>query len=554
MAKDTGEPRVEGLIRRLHAALLLTFIALGTPFVIRYRSENPAFGPYSLRYLAGVIGPWILSAGLVAALGSGRAGRRLLSWLSRPPRGLAAAVAFAAIVAGMVYGLRVSDEYVSVLMLLLAPGLVAFLWAESSRGAAPLLASGPLLAAGIALFAIELPSLMLGQPLVVWGDESTFATLFPKEPPFIGPGGRLRRRLDARMRAPEYPRGARIVTNDAGFRNTTEASAAPAPSEARVLSLGDSFSTGYCADQEAFFGALLARALAGSDPARSMSVLNAEVSDPAYGLVYLQQHGMALRPSLVIYGLSGNDVMQAEQFHGADRLFSLDGQGRLHRSPGFDPRLQSAWDRYRDFAYPVPGGRGPGPRLGATALLAKLARFQAFSWVAAEAARGQARPAVMPSYAESHERQDGRKRLIDGMANLGFFYVHRSEPIERSYRAAFDLLAQMDRTAREGGARFLLVIHPQRYQVQPADWEIMKARWRLSEADFDLRLANRRLAGFCAEREIACCDLLDAFIEAAPSGNLYLPGGDTHYNRRGHDVAARAAASCVAAQLGAAPR
>lgn len=552
MASDSGEPRVEGLLRVVHGALLLAFIALGTPFLVRYRSENPVFGPYSLRYVAGVIVPWIAAAVLVAALmlrWRARAGGAL-SDLARVPRRLAATAAMVAVVAGAAYALKISDEYVSVLVLILTPCFVAFLWAESSRGAAPLMASCLVLAAGIALFVVELPSLLRGAPLVVWGDESTFATLFPKEPPFIGPGGRLKPRLDARMRAPEYPRGARIVTNGSGFRNATETADEPAPGETRVLSLGDSFSTGYCADQEAFFGALLERALAAVSPMRRVSVFNAEVSDPAYGLMYLQEHGTALRPDVVVYGLSGNDLMQAEQFFGADRLFSWDDQKRLHRNPGFDPSLRSAWDRYKDFAYPVRGEGGPALPRVVPMMLSKLRRFRALSWLAGAATKQQGRPAVMPSYAEPYEREDGHMRLIDGMANLGFFYRQRSEPIERSYEAAFELLAAMDRTARDGGVRFLLVIHPQRYQVQPADWEIMKSRWRLSQADFDLRLANDRIADFCAARGLSCCDLLDPFLAAAPSGGLYLPGGDTHYNRRGHEVAARAAASCVARELG----
>src|SRR5262245_11994581 len=422
--KDPGEARVESLLRAIHAGLLMLFIAVGTAFVIKYRSEDPVFGPYSLRYLGGVIVPWILAAATVALLELRRRPRSAGSPTERPrvPVRIAVVVAVAATAAGAAYSLKISDEYVSVVFLLLTPGLVAFLWAESSLGAEPLMASGLLLAMGITLFAIELPSLMSGSPLVVWGDGSTFATVFLMEPPFIGPGGRLRPRVDASMRAPEYPRGARIVTDGSGFRNSNEVAAEPAPGETRVLSLGDSFSTGYCADQESFFGTLLERALAKADPTRRISVLNAEVSDPAYGLMYLQAHGMALRPAIVVFGLSGNDVMQAEQFFGADRLFSWDDHRRLQRNPDFDAGEQSAWDRYRDFVYPAPGEGGADfPRV-APLMLSKLARFRAFSWLAGAAGRERQRPVVMPSYAERYEREDGHKRLIDGMANLGFYY------------------------------------------------------------------------------------------------------------------------------------
>jgi hypothetical protein len=151
----------------------------------------------------------------------------------------------------------------------------------------------------------------------------------------------------------------------------------------------------------------------------------------------------------------------------------------------------------------------------------------------------------MPSYAEAYESRDGHKRLIDGSANLGFFYRKRLEPVETMHAVSEDLLGRMNREAMQGGARFLLVIFPQRYQVQPRDWEAMRRRWSLKEDDFDLTLANRRLAEFCRREGIACCDLLEPFRREAARQSLYLPEGDTHFNRHGHQVAAAAAARCV---------
>jgi len=312
----------------------------------------------------------------------------------------------------------------------------------------------PIAAAGCLLFAAELVEHPFGTSLAVWGDESTFATLFPREPPFIGPGGRLRPGLDVRMRAPEYRQGARLVTNSAGFRNESEFAARPEAGVLRPLSLGDSFSTGFCADQEAFFGAMLEKLLNSSRPLGRVEIMNAEVSDPAYGLHYLQSHGMGYLPSVVIYGLSGNDMMQAEQFLGEDRLF--------RPNPGFDPAIGSAWSRFRDYAYPTAGDPdGSSPRL-ASAFLTKLTRL--LSSLAAHAEREAARPVAMPSYAEEYERADGRKRLIDAAANLGFHYRSGARTLEPFYRATFDLLTAMDRTARDKSASFLLVIHPSRLQ------------------------------------------------------------------------------------------
>jgi hypothetical protein len=455
-------------------------------------------------------------------------------------------------------GWSVPDGYAGALILLAGVGFVLLLAERLTGSANPVLTGWVIVACGLVLFGVELADLLLPgggaapteiagrrrPALVEWGEESTFATFFPREEPFIGPGGRLRPGLDVRMRAPGYPDGARLVTNSIGLRNAEELAGPPAPGELRVLSLGDSFSTGYCVDQESFFGARLESVLGELLPERRVRVLNAEVSDPAYGLRYLQQHGMATRPHLVVYGLSGNDIMQAEQFHGADRLFRLDHDGRLVANPEFDPTVESAWVRYRDLAYPRPGAAAEAGTSLRAEMRRRLLRFRLLRGLAeAVSIPGDPPPRVMHSYAEEYERVDGRKRLVDGSANLGFFYVTETEPIELMYGAFFELIVAMRRSAEEGGAQFLLFLHPYRYQVQPEDWEVLRRRWSLDEVDFDLRLQNRRLAEHGRREGVRVCDPVEAF--AAQPGQLYLPGGDTHYNRDGHRIAAEAAARCI---------
>lgn len=574
MSASPRAPRIERILRRGAEALFAALVLLGAPFVLGYRSAEPAIGPWTFRYLAGVLIPFAgLASGAVILILTGRRreiaeescarSARLGSTLGRIPRPLALLLAAAAVVAAGLYALTISDEYVSVLMFLLAIPFLGLVWDRVFRDVDPLVPSLVFLAGGVALFGIELASFLLpgtaagggeddrpARPaltLAVWGDTSTFATLFPREAPFIGPGGRLRPDLDVRMRAPEHRSGARLVTNARGFRNEEEFAPEPAAGEFRILSLGDSFSTGFCADQRAFFGSVLQAVLRERMPEGDVRVMNAEVSDPAYGLRYLQRYGMEYHPRVVLYGLSGNDIMQAEQFCGPDRLFALDPSGRLVANPEFDPAVKSAWVRYADFAYPAVGTPDLRPPSLLSEVLAKLIRFRALSGLAVLAAGEAERPVDMPGYAGEIENVDGRKRLVDGAANLGLFYLGDAEPVERMYAAFEDLLLAMDRTAREGGARFVLLLHPQRYQVQPADWEAIRARWSLEEALFDLRLMNDRIARFAKEHGIALCDPLEAFAGAAGEGSLYLPGGDTHYNRRGHRVAGEAAAACLEA-------
>ncbi|HKY31368.1 MAG TPA: hypothetical protein VJV23_02445 [Candidatus Polarisedimenticolia bacterium] len=542
----------QALIRRTHRLAGLLFLVLAGVFVFKYRSEGAALGPYSTRYWLGVIAPYAALAVALVAAGRGvpRGRRRSSGPIPAPALWTTAAATLAA---GWFWAFRIADELVSVGMMVLVPLVLLALLGRLTGAVEPLLAGGVAAAAGIALFAVELPGALSRPALVVWGDDATFATLFPKEPPFLGEGGRLRPRLDVLMRAPEYRTGARLATDRHGFRNVQDVPAEPSAGEHRILSLGDSFSTGYCADQEEFFGSLLEKEISSLlPPGRSVRVLNAEVSDPAYGLLYLQEHGLSFRPHLIVYGLSGNDAMQAEQFLGPDRLFHL-REGRLEPNPGFDPSVPSAWDRFSWFAYPRAGSPSSSLVEPAAVLARKLLRFRLLHGLLAPALDGRHRPADMPGYASAYEQADGRKRLIDGASNLGLFYRPGGGPVEAMHAALLDLLDAMEEAARRGGARFLVVVHPQRYQVQTPDWEFLVRRWGLDPAEFDLRLYNRRLAEGCTQRGLDCCDLVEGFATAwrRDPASLYLPGGDTHFSRLGHRTAAALAAECVGARSGA---
>ena len=541
--------RIELLVARWCEALFVILAAAGAPCIFRYSSEGVRFlGPYSLRYLIGVILPFTCTglAGLLLLARPRWRGPAVHAPLVRRASG---AFAWLAALGGIIYGLSVSNQAGGLLLTILLPSLVSILWMRVMSNIGPLVSAGLLMGLGLLLFGLELPWVILRPEPAVWGHRSVFAELFPRKPPFIGAGGRLIPNLDVAMVAPEYSEGARLVTNSAGFRNHEEFSEELQSGEIRVLSMGDSFSTGFCADQDHFFGSLLERYFNGHREGERVHVMNAEVSDPAYGLHYLLTHGLRYRPALVVYGLSPNDLMQSEEFYGADRLFRFDADRRLIPNPDYDPNVKDAINRWRDFVYPAEGERrldlGPFGTL-----LPRLMQMRAFSWSTQRRARAGMRTVPMPSYlAVELERSDRRKRLIDGGPNLGLFYVRDQAPIEPMYRATFDLLDGMDRAARAAGARFALVVHAHRYQAQGGDWQELRRLWRLEEADFDLRLANRRIASYCDARGIPLCDLVEAFAGARPGVERYLPGGDTHYNRRGIRLAARAAGRCLLPML-----
>jgi hypothetical protein len=148
--------------------------------------------------------------------------------------------------------------------------------------------------------------------LPIWGDEVTFRHLFPEAEPFISAGGRLQPNLDIELLLADPARSTyRLETNSLGFRNDREIPLAKEPGELRILNLGDSFSVGCGVDQDHFIGTLLESRWRQADPTRNVTVMNAEVSDPAYGLLYLQRFGVDFAPDVVVYSYVDNDSHQA---------------------------------------------------------------------------------------------------------------------------------------------------------------------------------------------------------------------------------------------------
>jgi hypothetical protein len=263
----------------------------------------------------------------------------------------------------------------------------------------------------------------------------------------------------------------------------------------------------------------------------------------------------------VIYGLSGNDVMQSAQFAGPTRRFRFRDDLLLEPNPTYPYRegqlptdADSLVSELQDWVYPAscpPSSlralrkrhetdprQSLGSALRTFRLLGMLQPFESDA------------PTVMPSFAVAFEANDGHKRLIDGYSNLGHYYLRDPERTKSVNAAIMPLLRGFKQACAVGGARFLLVLFPQRFQVVPGDWEVMRTFWNLDSHDFDLSLLNREIAELAAGEGIETIDLLDAFRDGARSHGLYLPGGDMHFNRRGHELAAKVTALVARTRAG----
>ncbi len=425
----------------------------------------------------------------------------------------------------------------------------AFVWALAAiAGFACLSFWRPLLFAVAPAMALLFAAVLLPEwpPRATWGDLHTFAYAFPRRPPYIGPGGRLRPKQALRVAvANSHGASYRFEVNSFGFRNRAETTRDKPPGVYRVLSLGDSFSVGYGVDQDRFLGAVLESELTSRGGA--VEVLNAEVSDPAYGLFYLQQEGVTFTPDVVIYGLCGNDPVQTFLATAENSLFTVEDDGSVRTNPGADStRHRETFSDWQRIVY-----RTPGTRAGR--LNGRLRTIRGLRAVAAlrgllPSSRRERGGELTPNSGGPDAGWRGHMKLFDGYNNLGNLGQDRLEPSEIMYAHLFRALTAMNSIALDHDAEFLLLLYPTRLQVQPQDWRAVVDHWQLDPAEFDLDKHHRRIVEFCAEAGIRCLDLAPSLRRRAESTNLYL-SFDEHLSEAGHAAAAEQVASYLVDEL-----
>ena len=379
----------------------------------------------------------------------------------------------------------------------------------------------------------------LGNDIIHWDAGGAFTNNhFSKSYPFIGPGGRLKPNLNSQLSSPSTKKGVKIITNSIGFRNQKEIIEKKV-NHLRILNLGDSQSIGYGIDQNRFFGPRIKAHIKKTVPNIDVEVINAEVSDPAYGAWYYKKYGYKYKPDIVVFGLSVNDILQSGMFYGQNDRFILSNQGDLIANEGFNPDTSINYFKlYESFKYTEKKARLESKEKLSVGWVYSLSKFY-FIRIASKLTKKyiyNESEINTNNYSESFEKEDPYKRMIDGSHNLGFFYKKSNIYIEEFYKDFFDLILYMNEKVQENNGTFILFIHPYRYQVNDEDWSQLSKTWNLNEDEFDLRLRNRRIAEFCNKNKIKFVDIIDHF--EINSNQLYL-SKDVHYNNTGHDLAAK---------------
>lgn len=120
---------------------------------------------------------------------------------------------------------------------------------------------------------------------------------------------------------------------------------------------------------------------------------------------------------------------------------------------------------------------------------------------------------------------------------------------EQAWDYSLRAVADMAEFFQAADIPFLVVLIPIGTQVEPvgrACAEQLGFRYLAAGDRLEYRGYQRKVTGYCRQKDIACLDLLDDFRTANPQGRawLYLPH-DQHWSGAGHDLAARTIAARI---------
>jgi lysophospholipase L1-like esterase len=358
----------------------------------------------------------------------------------------------------------------------------------------------------------------------------------------------------------------RVVTNARGLREAR----AIGPRRAdvfRVAAVGDSFTWGWGADNDATYPARL-EALLKARTGHAVEVVN--VSRPgdnlAGYLALLRQHTLPLRPDVVVVGmLLGNDcpldwppqplseerVAETVAAYARPALDALPKGSYLSRFLTVNV-IQPAreWLRASRAAHRSHAIAGDNP-LSPEALArligtnpdktARAARLERDGWID----RGR-RWAVSPWLVVSAIEAPDFPRV-------GLFLDADTRPaMEAAWRVCEGLIERLRADTEAVGARFVLLVLPSAMQV---DADAVRRRRELGfdidERALGAREPNLRLAAFCARNKLVCVDALDAALAGAARGERLFYPLDGHMTPAGYALVADQVAKMVAPWIAA---
>jgi len=362
---------------------------------------------------------------------------------------------------------------------------------------------------------------------------------FRSKEPVMGEGGRLVPDLKVHLKGLDSPTPRSFITNSHGFRNNQEFNVSKKQEEYRILNLGDSFSIGYHLDQSLFLGPLLENRLRSDTNIHNINVLNAAISDPAYGLYYFQHYGLDFNPDIVILGLSGNDFVQSYSFSGPGQRLHL-VNNTLEINPDYR-KFVNPVNKFKEYVYTTEkpsymDGNNSDKKLSKYLPVYSLIGFQNLSIIRKLKLLLDIQIIDSPRHYEIL-KYENQVRMIDGFPNIGFYYKKDIKPVIEMYETTYNLFKTFKQTCDKHGIQFILLYFPSPFEVIPSEWKRLCSNWRLNPNDFDLSKHRRTVSKFANEHDILFVDTTDELIKSGKKEDLFLPL-DSHFTELAHKIIA----------------
>lgn len=347
----------------------------------------------------------------------------------------------------------------------------------------------------------------------------------------LGLGGYLKENLSIMVNN-EYGKRVKWKNNSQGFRNNYDIREEVDSGVIRVISMGDSFTAGYRIGQEKTFSALLEKYFNNKNDGNKYEVLISCIEEPTTGLFYLSKYGIKFNPHFIILGISlGNDI--AQSYVGLDPKGGYilnDETGEIVINPRSEIGFMHGLEKFM-----IPNEclterviAEEGESIKDRSIIYRLPKELLKRYI--KKFKGES---IVSWYGDKQN-----PRLFDACNGLGMYIKNPLPEITESYSRLFRILNAFKIVTNKHNIGFIVVLFPQRFQIQKRDWIATIKDYKLKENCFDLLKPNNLIFEFCRKNDIICIDPAYKMTENYNKNgrSLYFPNGDMHFNSLGNAV------------------
>ncbi len=110
---------------------------------------------------------------------------------------------------------------------------------------------------------------------------------------------------------------------------------------------------------------------------------------------------------------------------------------------------------------------------------------------------------------------------------------------EKFWRVTDQVLTEIKQKADQNQTNLIIVLLPDRYQVEDKYWDQWVEKYHLDPAKYDRLAPNRHLLRFCEQMRVPCVDTTEALRGVASNGQAAYWPIDSHLNALGHQTVAQ---------------